>query len=560
MGRSSLWVRWRRAPSRLALVAVCVGGALLEAGALRGANFVEAIPFAPQVTAPPPYGAFHDLRWLIVYNHSWLSLAWEVVLVVVLRGVVTACLARLAWPISVPRPPWPSLILRGLASALLSLIVLSPGATVAFAGGVTSLSWFVLGMLIPLFVTFLVFPHGGFQARWWRRWPPLVAIAVSALTFWVLTAGGLVLTYAPGWSVVPVAGVVGLYNAWAWTKMLAALEHRGAQAKRAPVGAGLLVVTVGVFLVAAVAPLAGFRSKVSVPPGAVGSPPAGSPDGTPLLVVDGFNSSYDGHPHARFGARFLTQHYSYRGSGPNGYPEPYGPSATHQSLDHSARLLGRQIAELHQRTGKPVDLVAVSEGTAVVRLYLAGHPRPPVARVVLTSPLVQPSRVGYPPAGHQGWGLAGGWEARELLSLVHLEDPSITIRADSPFVRSFITHGALLRDRILCPVPGVALHVFLPLASAAVAPPGPLGEASTTVLPAVHGGLVSTGAVRAQVAAKLSGRPVPPQPLWGAAYALVRGSAAAWEIPSLPLAWLAPTASHLPDPAFGGNGCTARGA
>ena len=30
-----------------------------------------AVPLAPQISAPAPYGVFHDLRWLLVYHPSW---------------------------------------------------------------------------------------------------------------------------------------------------------------------------------------------------------------------------------------------------------------------------------------------------------------------------------------------------------------------------------------------------------------------------------------------------------------------------------------------------------
>ncbi|HZD65059.1 MAG TPA: hypothetical protein VE152_03075, partial [Acidimicrobiales bacterium] len=216
-----MWTRLRALRGRRWLIALCVAGAVVEAGVLRGVGFVELIPLAPQVPAPPPYGVFHDLRWLIVYHDSWLSLVWELALLVALRGLLTALLVRLAWPAALPRPSWPSLVGRGVGLALASCLLLSPGATTAFAGGVTSLSWFLPGVLLPLFVTVLVLPRGGFHRGWWRRPPSLRAIWISAVTFLVLSAGALVLTASPGWLVLPVAAAIGGYNAWAWTRLLA---------------------------------------------------------------------------------------------------------------------------------------------------------------------------------------------------------------------------------------------------------------------------------------------------------------------------------------------------
>ena len=36
-----------------------------------------SIAIAPQITAPAPFSAFHDLRWLLVYHPSWATFAGE---------------------------------------------------------------------------------------------------------------------------------------------------------------------------------------------------------------------------------------------------------------------------------------------------------------------------------------------------------------------------------------------------------------------------------------------------------------------------------------------------
>ena len=57
--------------------------------------------------------------------------------------------------------------------------------------------------------------------------------------------------------------------------------------------------------------------------------------------------------------------------------------------------IAAQVWRLHEQTGKPVDIVAESEGTLGVDAMLAQHPDAPVGSVVLLSPIVAPGQYGY---------------------------------------------------------------------------------------------------------------------------------------------------------------------
>src|SRR5438067_8414769 len=87
------------------LIAVAVGGPVLEAAILWAVGLDSALGIAPQATAPAPFDVFHDLRWLLVYHRSWVGLGLEAIAFVLVRSVLTAVLVREAWPDDLDRPP-----------------------------------------------------------------------------------------------------------------------------------------------------------------------------------------------------------------------------------------------------------------------------------------------------------------------------------------------------------------------------------------------------------------------------------------------------------------------
>src|SRR5262249_56702941 len=86
----------------------------------------------------------------------------------------------------------------------------------------------------------------------------------------------------------------------------------------------------------------------------------------------------------------VAQHFSYRGTNSRGQPLPYGPKAGNLPLPLLGDRVTAQVQWLYRHTGKPVDIVAESEGTLGVDAMLARHPDAPVGSVVLLSPILAP--------------------------------------------------------------------------------------------------------------------------------------------------------------------------
>jgi alpha-beta hydrolase superfamily lysophospholipase len=152
--------------------------------------------------------------------------------------------------------------------------------------------------------------------------------------------------------------------------------------------------------------------------------PGRGPDAAPIaergvIAVAGFRSELSPvQARGRVVAGIRFRRFSYRGVDAHGRPLPYGPRATYQSLELLTAKLARQVAVLHRMVPGPIALVAESEGTLVAKLYLLRHPRAPVDRLVMLSPILEPGRVYYPPPGGDGWGVASGFAARRVGDLV----------------------------------------------------------------------------------------------------------------------------------------------
>src|SRR5437879_8471394 len=85
-----------RLRSHWRLVAASMAGVVAEAVLLWALGLRASIAVAPQVSAPAPFGVFHDLRWLLVFTRSWMSYAWATVVMIAVRSALTASFARLA--------------------------------------------------------------------------------------------------------------------------------------------------------------------------------------------------------------------------------------------------------------------------------------------------------------------------------------------------------------------------------------------------------------------------------------------------------------------------------
>jgi len=509
---------------------VAIGGPVVEVAVLWALGMDSVLGIAPGVTAPAPFATFHDLRWLMVYHRSWLGFGLEAVAMVAFRAALTALLVGLAWPRSTARPPAVSLLRQGALFTLASAVLLVPWTGLLFGLAVMPVSWLFFTAIPPVLAIGLLIHQGAVRDGWhWYR-PPLRTAGWVALTFAVLTLSGAALSACPAALRLPVAAASGLFNAWAWSGIVTVL----ALAPRVPRRAVPLVPIALVLLLAVVATGAGlgFRANQAVRTHVAVLPHP--QHGRPVLLVTGFGGGWDGVARRWLDGDFDVRRFSYRGQDKVGHPLPYDSFDTHHPLPALVRAMAIQVAALHRDSGQAVAIVAESEGALVAKAYLAASPHAPVGELVMLSPLVQPARVWYPREGDDGWGLAAGWELRELGGLFH-DLSGADLSADMPVVRSLLDHGPALRDLLACPLPSTHQLALFPLADAVATPhPSEIGIPSG-VVPAFHGGLLAEGSVRQVVVRYLEHGTAPAPTIWPVAQQILRASAAAWQVPELPL-------------------------
>src|SRR5437660_1561070 len=531
-----------RLRSHWRLVAASMAGVVAEAVLLWALGLRASIAVAPQVSAPAPFGVFHDLRWLLVFTRSWMSFAWATVVMVAVRSALTASFARLAWPHGVPAPKWRASLVGAAVFTVVATVLLSPWAALLFGMAVTPVSWlFFTAVPTTLFIALLIHP-GAVTSRWWREVPPLRTAGWTLLTFLVLTLDGAALSVSPTYLYVPVAVAAGLFNGWAWLGLVHAIVCRE-KAPRvvplAPIGVVLLLAMVagGVDLGFAVVTAREHLHKF-----ARGARSAGQP----VVVVAGFGSFWNGDTTPALNGHFDERRYSYRGMDAGGQPLSYGRSDTHRPLGDLVRAMAVQVDALHQATGAPVSIVAESEGALVAKVYAVTTPRPPIGALILLSPLVDPARVYFPRRGREGFGLAAAAELRGIAGILATLSP-VNVSTDTPLFRSIVDNAPTVRQLLRCPVPGVRQLALFPLADAVVVPhPSDVGSRSA-VVPAFHGGLLSNPSVKLTIALELSSRRAPGVHTWARVERTIEVSAAAWQVPELPIrlnsAWRAPSPS-----------------
>ncbi len=223
------------------LIALCAGGAMLEAGVL---SFIApwARPLAPQVTALPPLAAYHDLRWLFALNQPWLGFTGVLVLILLARSAVNAALLLLAWPTEadggaaemagaagIPRPRFPGSLLSCAVLTVLVWLVMSPVVTLMFGVALLPFSWPFLAAVPILLGTALALSHGGVGQAWWRRLPPAPTAAWLLATFLTLSAASALMTHLDTLGIVAIAGLVGVVDARAWYGLTLAAVRRSAE-------------------------------------------------------------------------------------------------------------------------------------------------------------------------------------------------------------------------------------------------------------------------------------------------------------------------------------------
>src|SRR5262252_6730603 len=220
------------------LIAVCCGTAMAEAGLL--VLFAPAARgLAPQVTALPPLAIFHDLRWLYSAQRSWLWFALLLAGLVAVRSALNTVLVRLAWPVHLTPPPLAAL--RGaLVVTTLACVLMSPLVSLTFGVAILPFSWPFLALLPTMLLIALPLSHAGVAGAWWRTLPPPSAVWWLLAEFAVLTAAAAAAGALPAPDAVPVAGLAGLVNAWAWHGLTAAVARHAGQepARRELAGAG----------------------------------------------------------------------------------------------------------------------------------------------------------------------------------------------------------------------------------------------------------------------------------------------------------------------------------
>jgi hypothetical protein len=487
------------------------------------------LALAPQVSAPAPFGAFHDLRWLAVYHDSWAGFGAELAGLLVFRTALDSALVRLAWPTGVPRPPLRKALFSTAVFTAVAVIALAPWTLVLFGTAVAPISWLFLVAVPPVVVVASLTYHGPANRSWWRQLPPVSVLGWVLATFVVLSVSAAAIRSSPVPVAIVLIGMTGVWNAWVWSKVVAgvvAVRRPRRAPLVAPVGS---LAMVGIALGGAALGFAGgsASAQASIP-----TPPRPIRVGEPaVLVVAGFGTSWDGTSPAPILGRYATRWFSYRGTGTEDGPLPYGPTDTQGSLAALDQKMAAQVEALHAESDAPVRIVAVSEGTLVAKTYLAETPRAPVDQLVSVSPLISPGRVYYPSHGAVGWGLASGWGLRVLTDSLPAVS-SIHVSPATPLFHSIVAEGPNLRSALDRPLTGVRQTTIMPLADAVASPEDVRVPGTTAVVAGFHNGALTDVHIRTLVSASLDGRRLAGSPL-STTDTILRRASAAWQVPTL---------------------------
>ena len=525
---------------------------LAELAVLQAVNLPRSAPLAPHMSATAPFEVFHDLRWLLVWHDGWWWLLAGAAGAVVVRSLVTALIVRAAWPLDEEPPTLARAWTRAATYIVATMIVLAPWAALVIASGIVSLSWLWFAGLAPAILIAAVLHRGAIAGSWWRlpTWRTFLWAFLSAL---VLTLGSAAVAVSPSWWLRYVAaGLVGVFNAWAWISYtrVAVLAEFDRPIPGLAVVAVIGIIGLSVWGASAFFGGQAVKEQAGTPPTARGG---GGGNGQPVLVVHGYGSRYTGQQPEVLTDAYDEVAFSYRGLGKNQQPLPYEPDDTNESVFVLADRMATQVRALHERTGRPVDIVADSEGSMVTQVYLARATDPPVTHAVLLSPLLQPAQAYYPPQQDSGWGVAEGWTMRGVIQAVNLVSSGRKVSIDSGFVRSIVDHGALMRQVETCPMADVDTRLVVPLAATSVAPYRLNPALPIRYRPAVHAGLLSENHVNNLVLLALQGKPWPTPGGWDEVAAGARALASGWGPPplraSLPASWRADLGAAAAIPA-----------
>jgi hypothetical protein len=538
------------------LIGVSCGVAMAEAGLLV-ALAPGARALAPQVTALPPLAIFHDLRWLYSTQRSWLWFTLLLAGMLLARSALNTALVRLAWPAGLTRPRPLAALRSGLIVTLLACLLISPLVSLTFGVAIIPFSWPFFALLPAMLLIALPLSHAGVADTWWRTLPTPGAVGWLLAEFAVLTTAAAITAALPVASAVPMAGLAGFVNARAWFGLTgAAARSVGESGLDSPRPAGHFwtahraptiwpVPAAPLALAAVIAVLVALTRLVFVLGGhgigeATGHPTAWlSRTGQggaaladswhhPVLEVAGFGSWCCGQDRALVKALqgTVVQQFSYRGMNRKGQPLPYGAAAADLPLTELGDRIAAQVWQLHDETGKPIDVVAESEGTLGVYAMLARHPGVPVSSVVLLSPIVAPGQVGF--RGASGSSAVTGDELHALVWFVGGLSPFGTSGAET-LINSVNSVGARFAAAAARSVQVRFLEI-IPLADAVTLPACPLPR-NVVVVPAFHGELLGDPAALRAVRGFFAHRPVKVLPDMRTTAEIMAAAAAAWRMP-----------------------------
>jgi hypothetical protein len=509
------------------LVVTCTATAAGEAAVLLALGH-RGLPLAAQVSAIPPLGLFHDLRWLVVSHRSWLGFSVGLAAVVGLRAAATTGSVWLAWPRDEPYPGLVRAYLSSVVFSCVAALLLAPMVVLVFGIAVVPFSWPYLAAVPGMLLVALLLSQGGVTSPWSRALPPRRALEWLLASFMVLSAVALTISRLPAAFAVPLSGAGGLFNAWAWHGLTATLAHRKGRnwpVPITPLAAATLLLAVVVLARLGFA-LAGHASLVAVP-----SPPP-STGARAVLVVDGFGSPCcaQGRHLQEVSPDLVVQQFSYDGLDAGDQPIPHGAAATNAKLSVLGDRLALQVDRLQAQTGRRVDVVAESEGTLVVYSWLAHHASEELDAVVFLSPIVFPGQVTYPVPGREGQGVVAGWGLRAITSVIGTISP---LGSDAhTLLQSVSANGSTDATSAVdaaCRA-GIRSLLVIPLADAVTLPETRLPN-GVLVVPAFHGGLLGRLDVQTKVRAFLDGQRVRRQSTWIATAEVIAGGASAWRVP-----------------------------
>jgi hypothetical protein len=452
---------------------------------------------------------------------------------------------RASWPSTVPRPADRELVRRAAWSTALLTVILIPWAVLLFATAVLSLSYLWIVAVPVVVMISVIVHHSAITTQWWRVRPSCESVTAVLATFGALTVLGAVIAAGPSWLRLPVAALAGVVNAWCWLRITSSVAGASPAARTGRPFAVAALVGILVLVIGGTA--VGFAVATTLERGR-DAPPRARADATgpPVLVVKGFNSQWNGTTLQWVSGNFRIRRYSYAGVDGNGKPRPYGRRATHRSVRPLVRELAEQVDALAADSGRPIGIVAESEGALIALTYVLGTPDAPVQSVVALSPLPEPGRVSYPAPGRVGWGVAAGAALDAAAAIVDALGP-VEVRADTPLFRSIVEHAPLFQSLLRCPAPGVRELAVLPFDSGLAAPVPAEVLIPRIVRPAFHGGLLGDDETARAIRRVLRGQAVDTKSRWRRTERVVQAVASPWQVPSLAKslepAWLA-----LPDP------------